>query len=358
MREKALPNPRRSSVEIVGSSRSRRSRPRAASSTWRSNAVSSSNRFSSSTRDIASVCHRRPRSRRPMLSPDRSGGANARLRFRYPCRAAMSAGCRRRQSDEQPPSFPDSEEASCAKCCWLLLVVAGRRRRCLDSIRAAALGPRASGLRSARCSCVATGPPRGCAWSVAAARAQLRQAASRAGVRRRFAAHQLRHPHAVEMARERVPLIVIQRQLGHTNLGLTSTSCRASTAPRSSRRSTCGTRRWCRRQLDAPHVSTGSPLPVVVQDGSERASGRQAIAVERANAGLGRTPTAPAAERRLELSGASPGAFPWPVRLSGAERSAAAVGAAPRAGESVHQCDVRLRGPARSGGRSTASASV
>ena len=286
---------------------------------------------------------------------DRSGGANARLRFRYPCRAATSAGCRRRQSDEQPPSFPDSEEASCAKCCWLLLVVAGRRRRCLDSIRAAALGPRASGLRSARCSCVATGPPRGCAWSVAAARAQLRQAASRAGVRRRFAAHQLRHPHAVEMARERVPLIVIQRQLGHTNLGLTSTSCRASTAPRSSRRSTCGTRRWCRRQLDAPHVSTGSPLPVVVQDGSERASGRQAIAVERANAGLGRTPTAPAAERRLELSGASPRAFPWPVRLSGAERSAAAVGAAPRAGESVHQCDVRLRGPARSGERSTAS---
>jgi hypothetical protein len=37
-------------------------------------------------------------------------------------------------------------------------------------------------------------------------------------VPRRFAAHQLRHAHAVEMAREGVPLIVIQRQLGHTNL--------------------------------------------------------------------------------------------------------------------------------------------
>jgi integrase len=31
-----------------------------------------------------------------------------------------------------------------------------------------------------------------------------------------------RRAHAVEMAREGVPLIVIQRQLGHTNLGITS----------------------------------------------------------------------------------------------------------------------------------------
>ena len=29
-------------------------------------------------------------------------------------------------------------------------------------------------------------------------------------------------PHAVEMAREGVPLVVIQRRLGHSNLGLTS----------------------------------------------------------------------------------------------------------------------------------------
>ena len=28
--------------------------------------------------------------------------------------------------------------------------------------------------------------------------------------------------HAVEMAREGVPLVVIQRQLGHSNLGITS----------------------------------------------------------------------------------------------------------------------------------------
>ena len=70
--------------------------------------------------------------------------------------------------------------------------------------------------------CIATGPTRGHAWSPGAARTELRQAAVRAGVRRRFAPHQLRHAHAVEMAREGVPLIVIQRQLGHTNLGITS----------------------------------------------------------------------------------------------------------------------------------------
>ena len=46
--------------------------------------------------------------------------------------------------------------------------------------------------------------------------------AAEAGVRRRFAPHQLRHAHAVELAREGVSLNVIQRQLGHSNLGTTS----------------------------------------------------------------------------------------------------------------------------------------
>ena len=70
--------------------------------------------------------------------------------------------------------------------------------------------------------CVINGPTRGSHWSNAAARADLRRTAVAAGVRRRFAPHQLRHAHAVEMAREGVPLIVIQRQLGHSNLGITS----------------------------------------------------------------------------------------------------------------------------------------
>jgi site-specific recombinase XerD len=70
--------------------------------------------------------------------------------------------------------------------------------------------------------CVLNGRTRGRQWSSAAARAELRRTAGAAGVRRRFAPHQLRHAHAVEMAREGVPLVVIQRQLGHSNLGITS----------------------------------------------------------------------------------------------------------------------------------------
>src|ERR1700750_1062655 len=70
--------------------------------------------------------------------------------------------------------------------------------------------------------CVINGPTRGRSRSAAAARAELRRTAATAGVRRRFAPHQLRHAHAAEMAHEGVPLIVIQRQLGHSNLGITS----------------------------------------------------------------------------------------------------------------------------------------
>ena len=70
--------------------------------------------------------------------------------------------------------------------------------------------------------CVVNGPTRGRQWSCAAARAELRRTAVAAGVRRRFAPHQLRHAHAVEMAHEGAPLIVIQRQLGHSNLGIPS----------------------------------------------------------------------------------------------------------------------------------------
>jgi len=70
--------------------------------------------------------------------------------------------------------------------------------------------------------CVINGPTRGRHWSSAAARAELRRTAVAAAVRRRFAPHQLRHAHGVEMAREGVPLIVTQRHLGHSNLGITS----------------------------------------------------------------------------------------------------------------------------------------
>jgi site-specific recombinase XerD len=78
------------------------------------------------------------------------------------------------------------------------------------------------GLRVGALLCVIDGPTQGRPWSPTAARATLRELAVTAGVRRRFAPHQLRHAHAVEMAREGVPLNVIQRQLGHANLGITS----------------------------------------------------------------------------------------------------------------------------------------
>jgi integrase len=54
---------------------------------------------------------------------------------------------------------------------------------------------------------------------------RTRTTAPHRGARRRpatFRSSPARHAHAVAMAREGVPLIVIQRQLGHTNLGITS----------------------------------------------------------------------------------------------------------------------------------------
>lgn len=70
--------------------------------------------------------------------------------------------------------------------------------------------------------CVLHGPTRGRSCASAGIRAQLHHAAATAGVRRRFAPHQLRHAHAVEMSREGISLLVTQRQLGHADLAITS----------------------------------------------------------------------------------------------------------------------------------------
>ncbi|MGN6167924.1 MAG: tyrosine-type recombinase/integrase [Solirubrobacteraceae bacterium] len=53
--------------------------------------------------------------------------------------------------------------------------------------------------------CVVDGATSGRPWSQTGARAELRRLSVMAGVRRRFAPHQLRHAHAIEMAREGVP---------------------------------------------------------------------------------------------------------------------------------------------------------
>jgi site-specific recombinase XerD len=71
--------------------------------------------------------------------------------------------------------------------------------------------------------CVIDGPTRGRAWSASAVRVELGGVARDAGVRRRFAPHQLRHAHAVELLHEGIPLPLIQRQLGHSYLSTTRT---------------------------------------------------------------------------------------------------------------------------------------
>jgi integrase/recombinase XerD len=71
--------------------------------------------------------------------------------------------------------------------------------------------------------CVIDGPTRGRAWSASAARVELHHLALKAGVRRRFVPHQLRHAHTVELLHEGIPLPLIQRQLGDSHLSTTGT---------------------------------------------------------------------------------------------------------------------------------------
>jgi site-specific recombinase XerD len=71
--------------------------------------------------------------------------------------------------------------------------------------------------------CVIDGATRGRAWSASAARVEQRQLALAAAVRRRFAPHQLRHAHTVELLHEGITLPLIQRQLGHSHLSTTGT---------------------------------------------------------------------------------------------------------------------------------------
>ena len=84
------------------------------------------------------------------------------------------------------------------------------------------------------------GPTRGRPWSSANARVEFRRVAAQAGIRRRFAPHQLRHAHAVELAREGVPLNVIQRQLGHANLGTVKGTPRRAPSCSTVRFGSCG----------------------------------------------------------------------------------------------------------------------
>ena len=101
--------------------------------------------------------------------------------------------------------------------------------------------------------CVIHGPTAGRHWEAAAARKQLHHAAAAADVRRRFAPHQLRHAHAVEMAHEGVWSSSNANSGTPTSASPASTS-KASTAARSSAPSTVGRRR---RSLQAPGSNLG-----------------------------------------------------------------------------------------------------
>jgi integrase len=70
--------------------------------------------------------------------------------------------------------------------------------------------------------CVIHGPTTGRPWAASSAREELRGVARGLECADGSRPISFATPHAVEMAREGVPLVVIQRQLGHTDLGVTS----------------------------------------------------------------------------------------------------------------------------------------
>jgi len=70
--------------------------------------------------------------------------------------------------------------------------------------------------------CIIDGLTRGRPWSGAAVRSEFRRLAARAGVRRRFAPHQLRHAHTPRARPRGRRAQHHPAQLGHANLGTTS----------------------------------------------------------------------------------------------------------------------------------------
>lgn len=70
--------------------------------------------------------------------------------------------------------------------------------------------------------CVLRGPTAGRAMHDSEVRRQLRDAAKRAGLRRRANPHSLRHTHAVELWREGIDVYSVQQQLGHARLDITA----------------------------------------------------------------------------------------------------------------------------------------
>jgi len=117
--------------------------------------------------------------------------------------------------------------------------------------------------------CVINGPTRGRHWASAAARAELRRTAIAAGVRRRFAPHQLRHGAFRRARSRRRAADRHQRQLGHSNLGITSIYLQRidnaeiiENRPRPPRPDDPG------QHIAPALIESGSPAPLVARSGS------------------------------------------------------------------------------------------
>jgi site-specific recombinase XerD len=70
--------------------------------------------------------------------------------------------------------------------------------------------------------CVLSGPTTGRAMHDSDVRRQVRDVATRAGVRRRVHCHGMRHSHAVDLWREGISLLAVQKQLGHVRMDETA----------------------------------------------------------------------------------------------------------------------------------------
>lgn len=70
--------------------------------------------------------------------------------------------------------------------------------------------------------CVLEGPTAGRGMDSQRIRLELHRLAARAGIRKRCAPHQLRHAWTIEALRDGMSLPMIQRQLGHANLAITT----------------------------------------------------------------------------------------------------------------------------------------
>src|ERR1017187_9038692 len=83
--------------------------------------------------------------------------------------------------------------------------------------------------RGAKVFCSITRPGIGAPMSASYWRQAIKRLGEKAGIEKRVHSHGLRHTHAVELSRERLPILYISRQLGHSNLAITQigrASCR------------------------------------------------------------------------------------------------------------------------------------